>query len=313
MGRRVLSESSLRARVWLVLAYSAVFEFPLSAEEVFRRLWRFAGESLPTLAQINTSLQELFSLGVIARKGDWWNLSSQSQASANRQQWTKNSQIKLQQATPIISFLTKLPWVVGVAITGSVAVNSAKPNDDIDFMVVTEPNRLWLTRLLTLIVAMKHGKRRSFAKEEPNSWCFNLWLSTNSLAVPPGRRSLYTAYEVCQVRWVFNRDKVIEGFLTQNSWVREIIPNFYCWCEQHAHAQKKSTILFELGLNIFVGVFGSILTTVDWWLSVFQRFYMKHHQTNEVVDHHKAYFHPRDSRALLLKKLVSIYVDLKYV
>ncbi|HNQ16509.1 MAG TPA: hypothetical protein PKJ26_00315 [Candidatus Woesebacteria bacterium] len=310
MGRRVLSESSLRARVWLVLAYSAVFEFPLSAEEVFRRLWRFAGESLPTLAQINTSLQELFSLGVIARKGDWWYLLGQPQASANRQQWTKNSQIKLQQATPIISFLTKLPWVVGVAITGSVAVNSAKPNDDIDFMVVTEPNRLWLTRLLTLIVAMKHGKRRSFAKEEPNSWCFNLWLSTNSLAVPPERRSLYTAYEVCQVRWVFNRDKVIEGFLTQNSWVREIIPNFYCWCEQRAREQKRSPFSFELGPNIIIVVFGSILTMVDWCLSVFQRFYMKHHQTNEVVDYHKAYFHPRDSRAMILDKLKSLTANI---
>ncbi len=310
MGSRVLSESSLRARVWLVLAYSAVFEFPLSTEEVTRRIWRFAGETLSTQAEIDFSLHKLFSMGVIGKNDDLWYLVSQPEAPANRKLWTKNSQIKLHQAAPIISFLAKLPWVVGVAITGSVAVNSAQADDDVDFMIVTEPNRLWLTRLLTLIVAMKYGKRRSFAKEESNSWCFNLWLTTNSLAVPPERRSLYTAYEVCQAHWIFNRNKIVADFLTQNSWAWKIIPNFYSWCEQRVRVHKKRAHIFELGLDNVVGVFGPMLTMVDWWLSVFQRFYMKHHQTNEVVDHHKAYFHPRDSSALLLKKLFSTYVDL---
>ncbi|MBP9782066.1 hypothetical protein KBC89_05430 [Candidatus Woesebacteria bacterium] len=288
MGSRVLSESSLRARVWLVLAYSAVFEFPLSTEEVTRRIWRFAGETLSTQAEIDFSLHKLFSMGVIGKNDDLWYLVSQPEAPANRKLWTKNSQIKLHQAAPIISFLAKLPWVVGVAITGSVAVNSAQADDDVDFMIVTEPNRLWLTRLLTLIVAMKYGKRRSFAKEEPNSWCFNLWLTTNSLAVPPERRSLYTAYEVCQADWVINRGQVAEQFLTNNAWVEPTLANFFQYRQTRICKIKQN-----LKSNIFLIALTWLLAAFNGVLFLLQIIYMTPHRTTERVHWDYAWFHPK--------------------
>ncbi len=288
MGSRVLSESSLRARVWLVLAYSAVFEFPLSTEEVTRRIWRFAGETLSTQAEIDFSLHKLFSMGVIGKNDDLWYLVSQPEAPANRKLWTKNSQIKLHQAAPIISFLAKLPWVVGVAITGSVAVNSAQADDDVDFMIVTEPNRLWLTRLLTLIVAMKYGKRRSFAKEESNSWCFNLWLTTNSLAVPPERRSLYTAYEVCQADWVINRGQVAEQFLTNNAWVEPTLANFFQYRQTRICKIKQN-----LKSNIFLIALTWLLAAFNGVLFLLQIIYMTPHRTTERVHWDYAWFHPK--------------------
>jgi predicted nucleotidyltransferase len=288
MGSRVLSESSLRARVWLVLAYSAVFEFPLSTEEVTRRIWRFAGETFPTQAEIDIALHKLFSMGVIEKSVDLWYLVSQPQAPANRRLWTKNSQIKLQQAAPIISFLAKLPWVVGVAITGSVAVNSAKADDDVDFMIVTEPNRLWLTRLLTLIVAMKYGKRRSFAKEEPNSWCFNLWLTTNSLAVPPERRSLYTAFEVCQAEWLINRHQVAQQFLIDNAWVKRTLVSFSQF-RQTTNVKTKQN--FEP--NIILISLSWLLSTLNGLFFLLQIIYMAPHRTTERVHWDYAWFHPK--------------------
>ena len=288
MGSRVLSESSLHARVWLVLAYSAVFEFPLSAEEVFRRLWRFAGETLPTQAEIDFLLHKLFSMGVIGKNDDLWYLVRQPQAPANRKLWTNNSKNKLQQAAPIISFLAKLPWVVGVAITGSVAVNSAHADDDVDFMIVTEPNRLWLTRLLTLIVAMKSGKRRSFAKEEPNSWCFNLWLTTNSLAVPPERRSLYTAYEVCQAEWVINKHQAAQQFLADNLWAEATLSNFYIY-----RSNVNFTLEQKIKLTTRLAIFTWILSLLNGAFFLLQIIYMMPHRTTERVHWDYAWFHPK--------------------
>ncbi len=288
MGSSELTESGLCARVWLVLAYSATFEFPLSKEGVHRRFWRFAGEISPTPAQIDASLHKLFSLGVVGRKGDWWYLSSQPQAPVNRKVWTQNSKNKLQQAAPIISFLAKLPWVVGVAITGSVAVNSAKSDDDVDFMVVTEPNRLWLTRLLTLLVAIKHGRRRSFAKEEPNSWCFNLWLTTQTLAVPADRHTLYTAYEICQADWVVNKHQTAQQFLTENYWVEPILSSY----SKHRGIVNSRLEMVAKSTNK-LALFTWLLSVLNGVFFLLQLVYMTPHRTTERVHWDYAWFHPK--------------------
>lgn len=304
MGSGRVTISQLLGRVWLVLAYSAVFEFPLTAVEVLKRFWRFEGETLPTQLQIEKSLILLRSLGKVSLTEKLWHLVSQPQAPSNRTHWEQYSQQKMEQATPVVKFLVSLPWVMGVAITGSVAVNSAKKDDDVDFMIVTEPNRLWLTRLLTLFFAMKHGKRRSFAKEEPNSWCFNLWITTNAMAVPREKQTLYTAYEVCQAKWILSRKQTAIKFLQSNLWVEKRIPHYYTWriAQSISHISpptaQEITGLFSLNF-----IFAPIIGVVDWLVYLMQLQYMSPHRTSEKIARNWAYFHPRNIRSDLNKKL----------
>lgn len=304
MGSSRVTVSQLLGRVWLALAYSAVFEFPLTTAEVLKRCWRFEGETVPTQPQIEKVLRLLRSLGKVSQAEKLWHLVSQPQAPSNRLLWKQYSQQKMEQATPVIKFLTSLPWVVGVAITGSVAVNSAKKDDDVDFMVVTEPNRLWLTRLLTLFFAMKYGKRRSFAREEPNSWCFNLWLDSDNLLVPQAQHTLYTAYEVCQAKWILSRKQTAIKFLESNLWVKKRIPHYYSW----RIAQSISDILSPTAQGItelFVSnlILAPIVGVVDWLVYLMQLQYMSPHRTSEKVTRNWAYFHPRNIRSDLKKKL----------
>ena len=288
MVSSLLNGSRFCARVWLVVAYSAIFEFPLTEEEVYRRIWRFVGETIPTEFEINDALKKLRMMGVINLKRRWWHLVNQPQAPANRAQWTKNSQRKVREAEPIIAFLNKLPWVVGVAITGSVAVNSAKKDDDVDFMIVTEPNRLWLTRLLTLLFAIKHGRRRSFAREEPNSWCLNLWLTTRALAVPADRHTLYTAYEVCQADWVVNKHHTAQQFLINNLWVEPMLSRYYQYRQTLSGNIRQNVELKELLI-----LFEWSLTALNSVFFLLQYTYMMPHRTIERVHWDYAWFHPK--------------------
>ncbi len=290
MGSSRVTVSQLLGRVWLVLAYSAVFEFPLTTAEVLKRCWRFEGETVPTQPQIEKVLRLLRSLGKVSLTKELWHLVFQPQAPSNRLHWERYSQQKIEQATPVIKFLTSLPWVVGVAITGSVAVNSAKKDDDVDFMVVTEPNRLWLTRLLTLFFAMKYGKRRSFAREEPNSWCFNLWLDSDNLLVPQAQHTLYTAYEVCQAKWVTNRRKTAEKFLKENTWVKPILLEYY----EQRKKQINRLAQLENRLSSIRYITNPILTIINWVSYLLQLIYMMPHKTNERVKLGFAWFHPKE-------------------
>lgn len=292
MGSSQVTVSQLLGRVWLVLAYSAVFEFPLTTAEVLKRCWRFEGEALPTQPQIEKLLITLRSLGKVNLTDKLWHLVSQPQAPSNRLLWEQYSQQKIKQATPVIKFLASLPWVVGVAITGSVAVNSAKKNDDVDFMIVTEPNRLWLTRLLTLLFAMKHGKRRSFAREEPNSWCFNLWLDDNNLQVPRLQHTLYTAYEVCQAKWVINKKQTAEKFLEANRWVKPILVEYYEFRKRMLYQLKRD----NTWLNFVWRLFNPVFIVINWVSYLLQFTYMIPHKTNERVSLGFAWFHPKSNK-----------------
>lgn len=300
MDHQKSRKSSICARTWLVLAYSAVFGFPLSTEEVRRRYWLLGEEIFPTHKDIETSLTTLAKIGWIKKRGEWWHLSSQLEAPRNRAEWLRYSEQKLIEAQPILSFLSKLPWVLAVAITGSVAVNSAKKDDDVDFMIITEPNRLWITRLLTLIFAMKHGKRRSFAKEEPNSWCFNLWLTTETLHVPVTRRSLYSAYEVCQTTWMFSRQAVKQKFLKVNTWVNDVLPSYYQWRRESDGGIVKVIDQNMLVKMVFTIAVDPLLLVLEKVTEIIQRCYMKQHLTNELVTSDRAFFHPIQRHAPIL-------------
>jgi len=73
---------------------------------------------------------------------------------------------------------------------------------------VTEPGRLWLTRLWVIWQAWRRGKRRSWQGEEKRSWCFNLWLDSDHLDLFQDYQSLYTAYELIQAQPVLDRGEV---------------------------------------------------------------------------------------------------------
>jgi len=310
-------------RVLLTVTYSAKFGFPLNREEIRRRLFRInqmvasreKNEWFPS-ELIDLAIDRLVSTGRLDFDGKYYRLfsrhseldsgsqqlhivdqqlkvtrSKQSLRLPNyldRQQLLKQSQKKRQQAQPLIEYLAKISWIEGVAITGSLALNAADEKADADFLIITQPNRLWLTRLLVLYFAIKHGKRRSFAHEEPNSWCFNLWLDSHHLFVPPAQHSLYTAYEVCQADWVINRHHTAQKFLLANSWVRQTLPVYYIYRQKINDKIATSRVEGLTSKGILSPVFG-LLELVAY---ASQRLYMKPHQTTERVARGFAWFHP---------------------
>ena len=63
------------------------------------------------------------------------------------------SEQKLMSAGEFASFLVRLvPWVMTIAVTGSVAYGSAGKRDDIDLFIITRRNRLWLSIFFALIL-----------------------------------------------------------------------------------------------------------------------------------------------------------------
>ena len=212
-------------RILLTLAYTEQFNFPLNKKELYSRLLVSHFVSLQTF---NNSINFLKDKKLIKYSNGYFFISGLSTKQMNSLVETRKKRAmfatkKWQELTEFINFAKHIPFITGIAVTGSLAVNNTIKEDDIDFMIVTSPNRLWITRLIVTLYATTKGKRRSFAKEEINSWCFNLWIEETDLQLPKNSRSVYEAYEVIQAVWIVSKNNVASRFRSLNHWTKKNI------------------------------------------------------------------------------------------
>lgn len=228
-----------------------------------------------------------------------WLISSQTYSLAQIKQvhTGKSSQTKplLEQkivlARKVARFMSSVPGIRLIALTGSLAVNNAKKSDDIDLMIITKANALWLIRPFIILLTSLFFKRRLPSNEQyqmsndkwSNTICLNLWLDESALAVPRSKRNLYTAHEVLQAKPIFDRGNTYAKFIRSNSWTKQYLANAYKYTKSNFPSQKSPKFV-----NSYILKF---LNNIAFLL---QYLYMKPRITNETVTLHSAYFHPRD-------------------
>lgn len=296
-----------RARALIILAHSAIYEFPLTASEVRARWWRMRSEQLPPQHRIDAYLQELVVAGLVGCYMQYYSIGDPATVQrwvANRSVATSLADSKRVESQGLVDWLSRIGWIRAVAITGSVAMNSAQTDDDIDFFIIVGRNRLWLTRLLVVMYAIFKKKRRSFAREEPNSWCFNLWLEEGSEQLPTSARSLYSAYEVCQAKWLFERDRAGRRFLLRNHWVFPHLPVLYL--DRWSHLSCLPAVATQQTIRrtrVISALLSRLVDGVNYCAYLLQLAYMQPHRTRERIGRHYAYFHPQQRNGVLLSAL----------
>lgn len=305
--------STLQRQILYTLAYSAVFNYPLTPDELYQRLLENIQLAAPNHLDVpkvsaaavstkssNLALQQLITAAVIVKiaaptGGDWLVLAARESGVLQREHRATTSARKWQEVDPAVAWLKKIPWVQAVFITGALAMNNSEADDDIDFMIVTQPRRLWLCRGLILLYAQLQGKRRSWAGEEKNSWCFNLWLDQKNLDVFAQFPSVYTAYEIVQARTVFDRGGIQPAWYQQNRWLRKFLPNSPLFPAQPIHFSP----LRAVPLPVVSPHANLLLDGLDQVAFLLQKWYMQPHMTREKIAREYAFFHPRDTQRLI--------------
>lgn len=292
--------SQLAPAIVKTVAYTNQFQYPLTAEEIWQRLVLSKKNSLLVSRPIfDKTLATLVQKKTILKKNNYFFLPNGEGLVAVRKQrerWSTQKQTSVQSFVRLIRWI---PWVKAVAITGSLAVDNARRESDIDYLIVTSSQRLWLTRLITTSLTTILGKRRRWHYEDADSWCLNLWIDDQHLSLPQNKRSLYSAYEACQAAWVYDVENIQENFYVANSWVEEHLPFFWkAKVEEVALRIPKLPEPFTAAplLRLFTHW---VLTLLNFAAYIVQKTYMSPRITRELVELGQAYFHPRDTRRLV--------------
>jgi hypothetical protein len=217
------------------VAYSDVFDFPVTAAEVCR--------SLPIAASVAEVEAMLASLPGITRIGQHHMLAGCEALSATRARRAAASRRLMRQAEAYGRVIARLPFVRMVAVTGSLAVDNAEDGDDIDYLIVTAPGRVWLARALAIAVVRVAALRRL-------TLCPNYVLSESALALPD--RDPYTARELQQMRPLAGHD-VYGRMLAANAWCLALLPNWQPEIAQEEGGPGPAKLAAEVALRGWVG------------------------------------------------------------
>jgi hypothetical protein len=284
--------SSLERAIVLTISYPDQFSYPLTESEIWQRLplriseWWTVQTKIPTRPLVQLALKRLVKKQIIETDSEYFWLAGRSFLVDRRHRRQRISQNKWQEVDTFINFARKVPWISAVFVTGSLAMNNADQDDDSDFMIVTQPHRLWLTRLIVSLYAMIKGKRRSWQGEEKRSWCFNLWLEESAFPILAEECSVYKAYELIQAQPVFDRGGVEKRLMSATAWVKQFLPNVKWTGTRKTIATSNSTSGWLTKLN-----------QISYEL---QHWYMIRHMTRERVTEQYAFFHPRDTQGSIL-------------
>ncbi len=261
------------------LKYSSQFKFPLTQRELW--LWQ-PGTSFP--------LEKFFFW---PHKSDgYYYLPGRKSDVATRRSRVQPSQRKLNQAQKTSGWLRRIPTIQAIYLTGSAAVNNSSHQDDVDLMIITSANCVWITRLLVFLFLTLFSLRRPSGLPDHSSSrvadkiCDNLYLDENFLTQTHNPadypHSLYLAHEILQAVPIWFRNNLLPtSFLTANSWTRNYLPVIYkhlCPAEKSRKFRPAHAIpgTFILNLCLFIP----------------QYLYMRSHLTNERISLHSAFFHP---------------------
>ena len=109
-----------------------------------------------------------------------------------------------------------LPFVRMVAVTGALAMDNVEAGDDFDFLIVTEPGRLWLCRAIIIALVVKPAASRG------DVVCPNYLLSERALLFV--ERNLFTAHELTQMVPIAGLE-TYRHMRQVNGWVTRFLPN----------------------------------------------------------------------------------------
>lgn len=215
------------------LLYFDAFQYPLTLDEIVL-FSKFSFE------EIQITLQNLVDERIVFKLNTFYGLSEKTCSIERREKGNKKAIIILKKAKKVSKLISQFPFVEGVFISGSLSKGYFGEDDDIDFFIITKPNRLWISR--TLLIAYK----KIFLLNSKKYFCVNYFMSTNSLEIAEKNR--FTATEFATLI-PMSGNGIYQDLQKNNLWVLDYFPNYDTNKRSNPIRRKFLKRYFEFLLN----------------------------------------------------------------
>lgn len=205
--------TALEQAILRTLLYADVFGFPMTQAEIHH----FLIECSASPDEVDHTLHHSsWLVERVQHTSDYYVLRGRDYLVEQRQAREKASQVLWPMARRYGVFLAHLPYVRMVALTGALAMHNASGSrDDIDYLIVTEPGRVWIARAFAVLIVR-------IVRLLGVGLCPNYVLAKTALV--QSRQDLFIAHELAQMVPLTGLH-LYERMRMANDWSAAMLPN----------------------------------------------------------------------------------------
>ncbi len=239
------------------LAYYDIFSYPLTADEIYYNL----GDNHTSIKEVENILKKLSSDELVYQKGKFFQLNNNDKFITRREKGNKLAEKKLKTARRVSGFISRFPFIRGIMLSGSISKGFMEEDSDIDYFIVTHPNRVWFSRLILMVF------KKLFLLNSKKNFCINYFIDYDNLEIH--EKNVFTATEIVTLLPTFGRE-CYEEFYKKNLWTKKFFPNFPKRDTSEV-LNRKNGIVKSLLEKAFSKKLGNRLD--DFSMAIFERFY----------------------------------------
>lgn len=209
-----IDNTQLYEHIINALKYFDVFNHALYKHEIYK----FLQVDIPEKT-FESQLSEMVKIGAIAQSGELYSLENKNNIFQRRLDGADYANQKMSDAHLAAGIISAFPFVRCVCISGSLSKGYADKKSDIDFFIITEHKKLWISRTLLHLF-----KKITFLANKQHSFCMNYFIDESRLCIE--EQNIFTATEIATLIPIYN-SSMYHKFIQENDiWVKNLLPNY---------------------------------------------------------------------------------------
>lgn len=277
------------------ILYFSIFRYPLKNEEIH------SYTNYVDISQTEKELQHLIAEKILIKVDEFYVYGSDLDSVIKRLRGNLQAKKAIVKAHQKAKLIAKFPYVEAVGISGSLSKEYYDKNSDIDFFVITKPNKLWICRTLLMLY------KKIFLLDSRKYFCVNYFVSSDQMEIEEKNR--FTATELKTLIPMHGKT-IFEQFYQSNKWVNDYFSKFEPQIDTVSDKRKPVfSCLIEFAFDTKFGtIIDSVLKviTLKKWKSKFhymneEDFKIALKTTKTVSKHHPSNFQKKVILSLNIK------------
>jgi hypothetical protein len=241
----------IKEAIFKTIVFFDIFSYPLTAFE----LWQYSNFKC-SLLEVENALIE-FDNDKIENKGAYYFLKGKSNIVETRARRYNYSDRKMKRAMRISKIFKFIPWIKMIAIGNIMGSNNLKDGSDIDFFIVTNHKRIYLTRFFTTIIT-KFLLLRPRVNNVRDKICLSFYISENNIDLQKlhlkNKIDLYFIYWLANLMPIYERDNFYRVLIDKNSWIKKTLPNWEpIVVSPHRDIGESPSFFYREVIDLFIG------------------------------------------------------------
>lgn len=283
--------TTIERSILKTLIYFDIFEFPLTAWEIYKYLYI---EQPVSFLKVVNSLKNL-SKEIDHERGFYF-LKGKNYLVTKRQASYLNAKHKISIAQKNVKLLSRLPFIKAIFLCNSLSYSNAHPDSDVDLFIVTKKSRVWTARFF-INGLMKVLNRRPLPKNTRDKICLSFLVDEDQLDLKPFSypKDIYLYYWLNQLNPLYDPDNFLTKIQHANLWAKKNLANSFPLKNNQMRRVIKSRFL-----NLLTSFIASLIkekTYQKWQIKIMpDRLRENNGSKNIIFNEHVIKLHDHDRR-----------------